>query len=155
MIVQKRYCTSSMARCSIESQNSSLSESVHLTFSSATVWSECNRSIIVLSVQRCMTLVVNICITCNLTTQVSIKLYVWVVLSTGLYWTSQLVFFYLTIKGAVSSISERGHTQLHTAAGLLSVKPPPFVLHHQQPRVWTPALNTQTIPEVRLKRSVW
>lgn len=75
---------------------------------------------------------------CDLTTQVSIKAHVGVILLTGLYGTGQFLLLHLAVEGAVCPVGEGGHAGLHAAAGTPGVRPPPLVLHHQQPRVRTP-----------------
>lgn len=75
---------------------------------------------------------------CNRTIQVSIKVHIGVILHTGLYGTGQFVFFHFTVEGAVCPIGEGGHAGLHAAAGPPGVRPPPLVLHPQEPWVTTP-----------------
>lgn len=82
--------------------------------------------------------VCTVIITHTRTTQVSIKVHVWVVLHTGPSGAGQLLLLHLTVQGAVCPIGEGGHAGLHAAAGPSGVRPPPLVLHHQQPGIRTP-----------------
>ena len=66
---------------------------------------------------------------CNLTTEVSVKVHVWVILYTGLRGIDQFLL-HLAVEGAVGLVGDGGNAGLHTAAGALGVRPPPSVIHH-------------------------
>lgn len=78
---------------------------------------------------------------CNLTTQVSVKVHIGVVLHAGLHGAGKLLLLHLAVEGAVCPIGEGGHAGLHAAAGAPGVRPPPFV-HRQQPRLRPPAWDS-------------
>lgn len=63
------------------------------------------------------------------TVKVSIKVQVWVMESSGLHGTGQLLLLHLAVEGAVCAVGEGRHAGLQAAVGPLSVRPPPPVLH--------------------------
>lgn len=67
---------------------------------------------------------------CTLTTHVSIKVHVWVILYSRLHGTGQFLLLHLAVEGAMCTIGDGGNAGLHTAAGALGVRPPPRVPHH-------------------------